>query len=305
MNKIHFVFLFAFLASFSLQAAESDGPSDIVNQTLVWPDGTRYVGGVRDGKRWGKGTIFWQDGTRFAGTFANDLRNGPGTMILPDGTVYNGYFQDDDLIEAPLMPVDSIIQPMEVTRSDTAVPASSEDSASAGPIDGDVGSSVPQLAINTSVPAVSSDTEYTISELAGLPFKPAAPPLVTTPETKAVITELDESVRTAVMSMVDLWAAAWSDKNVAQYLANYSEDFAVPGRQTRSEWEALRRSRLTRPNTIDVSVAVEKIEITAPDVVRVEFKQRYQSDLYRDETRKQLSVRKEGDSWRILSERSL
>ena len=56
-----------------------------VTKTLVWPDGTRYVGGVLDGKRSGKGTIFWQDGTRFVGQFENDMRNGPGTMILPDG----------------------------------------------------------------------------------------------------------------------------------------------------------------------------------------------------------------------------
>ena len=69
-------------------------------RTLVWSDGTRYVGGVLDGKRSGKGTIFWQDGTRFVGEFENDKRNGPGTMIMPDGTIYSGIFSNDQLIEA-------------------------------------------------------------------------------------------------------------------------------------------------------------------------------------------------------------
>ena len=76
--------------------ADSAGP---IPRTLVWPDGTRYVGGVLDGKRSGKGTIFWQDGTRFVGQFKNDLRYGAGTMILPDGTVYTGFFENDELVE--------------------------------------------------------------------------------------------------------------------------------------------------------------------------------------------------------------
>ncbi|MBS03816.1 MAG: hypothetical protein CMQ24_14065 [Gammaproteobacteria bacterium] len=41
----------------------------------MWPDGTRYVGEVLDGKRSGRGTIFWPDGTRFVGLFRNDLRD--------------------------------------------------------------------------------------------------------------------------------------------------------------------------------------------------------------------------------------
>ena len=67
-------------------------------KTLIWPDGTRYVGGFENGKRSGRGTIFWQEGSRFIGYFENDRRNGPGTMILPDGTVYRGYFKDDKLV---------------------------------------------------------------------------------------------------------------------------------------------------------------------------------------------------------------
>ena len=52
-------------------AAEDDSAT----QTLMWPDGTRYVGEVLDGKRSGRGTIFWPDGTRFVGSFRNDLRD--------------------------------------------------------------------------------------------------------------------------------------------------------------------------------------------------------------------------------------
>ena len=38
-------------------------------QTLAWPDGTRYVGGLQDQMRQGQGTIYWQDGTIYESDF--------------------------------------------------------------------------------------------------------------------------------------------------------------------------------------------------------------------------------------------
>ena len=99
-----------------LAAEASDAPT---TKTLVWPDGTRYVGGVTEGKRTGKGTIFWQDGTRFVGQFENDMRNGPGTMILPDGTVYTGFFKNDELIDTESTIAASNAQPATMDDAET------------------------------------------------------------------------------------------------------------------------------------------------------------------------------------------
>ena len=96
--------------------AEDAPATDLVTKTLVWPDGTRYVGGVLEGKRTGKGTIFWQDGTRFVGQFENDMRNGPGTMILPDGTVYTGFFKNDELIDTESTIAGSTVAVLTITR---------------------------------------------------------------------------------------------------------------------------------------------------------------------------------------------
>jgi hypothetical protein len=213
-------------------------------KTLIWPDGTRYVGGVEDGKRSGKGTIFWQDGSRFVGTFKNDMRNGPGSMILHDGTVYNGYFKDDRLVEPPA----GAPQPLPATH---ATPP-------------------PQLRIPGELP----------------------------------VTEITKEVKEQLVATIDLWAAAWSEKNVVQYLAYYSQDFDVPGRQSRNTWEALRRSRLMRPGYIRLKVTYQRFRIVAPNVAEVSFKQTYQSNLYSDETAKTLTLRKEGHDWKIIKERS-
>jgi len=84
--------LWLLIASFGLQATE--GPSE----TLAWPDGTRYVGGVKNQMRDGQGTIYWQNGARYIGGFKADRRHGPGMMIMPDGTTYQGNFSDGKLL---------------------------------------------------------------------------------------------------------------------------------------------------------------------------------------------------------------
>jgi len=76
-----FLLLVIFTQQVFAEATTSDNDA-LVTKTLLWPDGTRYVGGVRDGKRTGKGTIFWQDGTRFVGTFVDDQRNGDRKSVV-------------------------------------------------------------------------------------------------------------------------------------------------------------------------------------------------------------------------------
>lgn len=261
------------------EAAAGAGAADDApeTETLIWPDGTRYVGGVKDGKRSGKGTIFWEDGTRFVGNFKNDMREGPGTMILPDGTVYNGYFSEDKLVQAPAEPA----EPVANTERQVATnePASRD--------------------AETQQPAVASARAGESTTLQETP-----PPQTDMPGEigSREVTELTDDLKEELMSMVDLWAAAWSEQNVPQYLAYYSEDFEVPGQQSRSAWEALRRSRLTRPGFIELEITFERFEIVEPNVVEVTFEQVYESDVYSDETMKTLTLTKEGPFWRILDE---
>ncbi|XOV89385.1 MAG: hypothetical protein ACFHX7_05710 [Pseudomonadota bacterium] len=253
-------------------SAEQNATDDSESKTLIWPDGTRYVGGVRDGKRFGKGTIYWEDGTRFVGTFKNDMRNGPGTMILPDGTVYNGFFQDDQLVQSPSEPG--------APEVDAAVLADTRPPASIEPADD------PAVETVAATPA---------------PDKAVTAPTTATP---TEITELSTGVRQTLENTVQEWARAWQGQQVADYLGFYSAEFTVPGRQSRSAWEALRRSRLTRPGNITIGITFDLIEIVAPNVAEVTFRQTYTSDVYSDVTNKTLRLQKEANGWKILEERS-
>ena len=93
---MHLVFFSLIIALGFVPVVQAEEPS---TQTLAWPDGTRYVGGLQDQMRQGQGTIYWQDGTRFIGSFKDNLRHGPGMMILPDGTTYEGDFNRGRLIK--------------------------------------------------------------------------------------------------------------------------------------------------------------------------------------------------------------
>ena len=280
MKKLFPYLVLIFVIEVSASAPEHS------TRTLVWSDGTRYVGGVLDGKRSGKGTIFWQDGTRFVGEFENDKRNGPGTMIMPDGTIYSGIFSNDQLIEAT--------EPDGLLKSSDA-------------------RSNPET---TNVPETSNSTIDKTQdeiELTGTVQDPEeSDTIILIPERKmpkisddpyAPVTRLTPRIRSEVQEMVNLWGAAWSEQNVPQYLSNYSDEFVITAPINRREWENLRRERLTRPRFIDIQIFHEGMEVTAEDTIEVLFTQTYRSNLYRDSTRKLLRIKREVQGWRIIEEK--
>ena len=261
-----------------------------VTKTLVWPDGTRYVGGVLDGKRSGKGTIFWQDGTRFVGQFENDMRNGPGTMILPDGNVYTGFFENDELIdtESTIAATDSVeLDEAETTSAlgNTELPMEADSISGEDMVDTVASSTVENI---DPEPGMEPDAyESSDNDLFDA-------------EVNAVTTEVEDDLR----ETINLWGAAWSEQNVTQYLANYSTDFRTPNGQSRRQWETLRRSRLTRPRYINIDIDYQRFEFVETNVVDAFFRQSYRSNTYSDLTDKVLRMRKEGSDWKILVERS-
>ena len=293
MLKLRYLLILALIAWVPVSAEEA--------KTLVWPDGTRYVGGVKDGKRSGKGTIFWQDGTRFVGTFVDDLRHGPGTMVLPDGTVYNGYFENDALVQnAPEVRSEPTAPVAEITADDvtqdTAITVAAaepvETPASPEPIATPVAENETPVADNET-PVAEDETPVAENEKPVAEAEPAPLPVLTV------------ETRKRVQAAIDAWASAWADQNVDGYLAAYAERFEVPSRQSRRQWERLRRSRLSRPSRINVTITYDTFEVISADQIQVDFNQIYDSNLFNDRTNKRLVMIQEGSDWKILSERSI
>ena len=128
---------------------------------------------------------------------------------------------------------------------------------------------------------------------------PAATAAAAEPVTAEVTTGVEAEVERAVRA----WARAWAGKKIEEYLSFYSDAFDTGRELDRPGWERLRRARLERPRTIEVTLAQMEPRLTAEDRAQVSFVQTYRSDLYADKVDKILTLRREADGWKILAER--
>jgi Flp pilus assembly protein TadD len=107
-----------------------------------------------------------------------------------------------------------------------------------------------------------------------------------------------------ILKAVNAWAAAWSKQDADAYLAHYARDFDPPGKESRADWEKTRRTRVTAPKSISVSISQPKVTMNGSDRATVTFRQNYQSDVLKANSRKTLVMVKSDGTWKILEEKS-
>lgn len=152
----------------------------------------------------------------------------------------------------------------------------------------------------TSAPAqaaAASAPDNPVSATTQSPATSVTPPAVTTAATKPAEDRTQE-----VISSVNRWAQAWTDKNTSEYLSHYAQSFEPPGKATRSEWEKTRRARIERPKFIKVSVIKPKVTFSANGWATVDFQQDYKSDAIDSVGRKTLTMVKLNNRWLIVKE---
>lgn len=108
----------------------------------------------------------------------------------------------------------------------------------------------------------------------------------------------------AIITTLNAWAAAWSEKAVDMYLVFYDDRYHPAGMSRRS-WERQRQQRLVKPKWIKVQLSDFQIRPINSKSVRVELIQDYRSESYHDRTRKEIIMQQTLDGWRITSERSI
>ncbi|MGW8270116.1 MAG: FimV/HubP family polar landmark protein [Burkholderiales bacterium] len=108
----------------------------------------------------------------------------------------------------------------------------------------------------------------------------------------------------AITATVRAWAQAWAGQDVDRYLGFYAPAFKPEDGESRKAWENQRRSRVTTPRSIVVTVT--DVDVTRPDDshASVTFRQAYRSDRYQDEVGKTLEFVREGDRWLIVAEKA-
>ena len=69
-------------------------PPPVKVETYTYPDGGKYVGKFKDGKKNGQGTFTFPDGRKYVGEYNNDVPYGQGTITSPSGYKYEGEWKD-------------------------------------------------------------------------------------------------------------------------------------------------------------------------------------------------------------------
>ncbi|CAG0124864.1 Secretory immunoglobulin A-binding protein EsiB [Rhodocyclaceae bacterium] len=127
---------------------------------------------------------------------------------------------------------------------------------------------------------------------------PVAEPAAPVPPVASL--EAEQTIDDAVKS----WAAAWSARDLAQYLASYARTFKPADGMSRKAWEAQRKARVAKPKSIIVELSDITVDKQSESSARVSFKQDYRADSYKDVTNKTLELKKAGNKWLIVSERA-
>jgi tetratricopeptide (TPR) repeat protein len=106
-----------------------------------------------------------------------------------------------------------------------------------------------------------------------------------------------------VLKAVGQWARAWSENDVAAYLAHYAPGFETPGGEAREAWEAQRRARIAKPRRIQVEIESPRVTFNDDGRATVNFRQHYRSETFKATSNKTLVMIRSGDRWLIQQER--
>ena len=145
-----------------------------------------------------------------------------------------------------------------------------------------------------------------VRDLVGRPAAAAAPATVVAaaPKEAAKPAAKPAEASDEILKTLNAWAAAWSKKDADAYLAHYAREFDPPGKETRADWEKTRRARVTAPKSISVGISQAKVTMNGSDRATVTFRQNYQSDVLKANSRKTLVMVRSDGAWKILEEKS-
>jgi ketosteroid isomerase-like protein len=131
------------------------------------------------------------------------------------------------------------------------------------------------------------------------PTPPAAAPAPATPPPAAAN---GAQAVAEVTKAVNAWAAAWSRRDMNGYFAAYAADHAGQS-GSRKAWEEDRRVRIV--NKPKISVKVSDLRVTVDgNKAEASFRQNYEAGTLVTNSRKTLSLAKEGGRWVIRRESS-
>lgn len=138
----------------------------------------------------------------------------------------------------------------------------------------------------------TANADYYAARAASKPTTTATPSVLTMPVTAAPATATptpstqpvadDRSASAGgdhgeIEKTLERWRTAWSNKDLAAYLACYHPDFRTPGGRPLAAWANERRRRFAESSPIQVHYDQLQVTLADPGHARVRFRQHYRS----------------------------
>lgn len=131
----------------------------------------------------------------------------------------------------------------------------------------------------------------------------ASPPKPATASSSSLEEKLDSDLGPKfleIQAFLTVWKQSWETKDLNQFMDCYSKAFRTQGKG----WEQWREHKKNL-NALyrEVQVSLEGVKMQEKDgQIRVSFRQSYRSDRLKSTGQKSLTLRQEGNSWKIIHE---
>ena len=130
---------------------------------------------------------------------------------------------------------------------------------------------------------------------------PAAEPVSAPAARSDSASGADTAAQQDVESAVKAWAAAWSARDMKNYLSSYGKQFDPPGKQSRPAWEKEREARIVGKKQIKVTITDLSVDVKG-DKATARFHQAYSADTLSVASRKTLELARSQGRWVIVRE---
>ena len=151
---------------------------------------------------------------------------------------------------------------------------------------------------NKRVYAKQQQASNLIANLAEASTAAGTPPAAKKSETRnGDIREVNQ-----VTVAINDWLQSWENRDMAGYLASYTDDFVGQGEASHTAWVKSRTARITGANSISVKYSKLKVVLENGNTATATFMQSYRSDSYQDRTSKKLILKKIDGKWLISQE---
>ncbi|BBE51910.1 Multifunctional-autoprocessing repeats-in-toxin [Ferriphaselus amnicola] len=115
---------------------------------------------------------------------------------------------------------------------------------------------------------------------------------------------LNSNSEEEVWGVVQAWVKAWTAKDAAAFIGYYGTRFRPNDGTSFDAWQKRRRDYFAKVKSINVDLTEQTIEFKGPGRADVRFTQAFQSDVFKETSRKMLTLERMGAAWKIVAEQA-